>query len=254
MHKWKNCPWTTVMRNYNGRTSTCVEHIVPRVGAPSTSSTHTVLIPKSLETRGEVPYHSDLQSTELGLFDGHQDDETLGTVHYIGAPHPCKHYQAVDKLLKTWIPYRDDFLDAMLWHEGHGDALMTLGCPDCKTPGESSVYCCKECFFDKLVCKSGILTTSQQWSGQQFEPSVQSKVSTIHFYQALERETDNSGLMDIKSRYSSFLHMVCIWRHLKLLKQGGCGHDPLGAEGMRRGELALVCPACPIPSMNLPDR
>ncbi|KAF9505577.1 hypothetical protein BS47DRAFT_1269049, partial [Hydnum rufescens UP504] len=83
--------------------------------------------------------------------------------------------------------------------------------------------------------------------------SVQSKVSTIHFYQALEREMDNSGLMDIKSRYSSFLHMVCIWRHLKLLKWGGCGHNPLGAEGMRRGELALVCPACLIPSVNLPD-
>jgi hypothetical protein len=33
--------------------------------------------------------------------------------------------------------------------------------------------------------------------------SVQSKVSTIHFYQALERETNNTGLIDIKVSYLS---------------------------------------------------
>ncbi|KAF9503416.1 hypothetical protein BS47DRAFT_1309791, partial [Hydnum rufescens UP504] len=55
--------------------------------------------------------------------------------------------------LKTWIPYWDAFLDALLWCEGQGDGLQVLGCPACNIPGESSVYCCNECFFDELICK-----------------------------------------------------------------------------------------------------
>ncbi|KAF9505875.1 hypothetical protein BS47DRAFT_1306051, partial [Hydnum rufescens UP504] len=83
--------------------------------------------------------------------------------------------------------------------------------------------------------------------------SIQLKVSTIHFYQALEQETSNIGLVNIKSCYTAFLRMVRMWRHLKLLKQAGCGHDSSGAQGTKRGELAIMCPACPIPDINLPE-
>jgi len=47
--------------------------------------------------------------------------------------------------------------------------------------------------------------------------------------------------------------MVRIWRHLKLLKRGGRGHDPSGTQATSRGELAVVCPACQIPGVNLPE-
>ena len=44
-----------------------------------------------------------------------------------------------------------------------------------------------------------------------------------------------------------------IWRHLKMLKRGGRGQDPHGAEGTQEGELAVECPACPHPGRNLPE-
>jgi hypothetical protein len=43
------------------------------------------------------------------------------------------------------------------------------------------------------------------------------------------------------------------WRHLKLLKWGGRGHDPAGVAATRAGELALLCPSCPRPGINLPE-
>ncbi|KAJ6515178.1 hypothetical protein C8R47DRAFT_1173066 [Mycena vitilis] len=44
------------------------------------------------------------------------------------------------------------------------------------------------------------------------------------------------------------------WRHLVMLKRAGRGNDGdrLVAE-TRAGELAVVCPACPQPGVNLPD-
>lgn len=37
-----------------------------------------------------------------------------------------------------------------------------------------------------------------------------------------------------------------------MLKRGGRSYDPTGIEGTSPGELAVLCPACPIPSVNLP--
>lgn len=38
-----------------------------------------------------------------------------------------------------------------------------------------------------------------------------------------------------------------------MLKRGGRGHDPRGAEGTKSGELVVECPACPRPGINLPE-
>ena len=38
-----------------------------------------------------------------------------------------------------------------------------------------------------------------------------------------------------------------------MLKRTGKGHDLGGAVETRNGELAIECPACPIPGVNLPD-
>ena len=37
-----------------------------------------------------------------------------------------------------------------------------------------------------------------------------------------------------------------------MLKRGGRAYDQTGVDGMSPGELAVRCPACPIPSVNLP--
>ncbi|KAJ7810017.1 hypothetical protein B0H14DRAFT_3090851 [Mycena olivaceomarginata] len=63
--------------------------------------------------------------------------------------------------------------------------------------------------------------------------TLQGKVTTYDFYSGLEKLTDNSGL--------------------RKMKRGGCKNDGdrLVAE-TKPGELAVVCPACPQPRINLP--
>lgn len=49
------------------------------------------------------------------------------------------------------------------------------------------------------------------------------------------------------------MNMIRQWRHLKMLKRAGRGHDPAGAAATADGELAVRCPACPRPGVNLPS-
>lgn len=46
--------------------------------------------------------------------------------------------------------------------------------------------------------------------------------------------------------------MIREWRHLKMLKRAGRGHDPAGIDATQEGECAVLCPACPHPGKNLP--
>jgi len=55
-----------------------------------------------------------------------------------------------------------------------------------------------------------------------------------------------------QDRYSAFLRMMREWRHVRLLKRMGRGHSASGVRGTQEGELAVLCPACPIPNINLP--
>ena len=41
------------------------------------------------------------------------------------------------------------------------------------------------------------------------------------------------------------------WRHLKMLKRTGRGHDPNGIAATKAGECAVLCPACPQPGKNM---
>ncbi|KAJ7094134.1 hypothetical protein C8R44DRAFT_645647, partial [Mycena epipterygia] len=81
--------------------------------------------------------------------------------------------------------------------------------------------------------------------------SFKLKCSAYEFYNSLARETDNSGLLEVKDRYHEFLRMTRD-RHLQMLKRAGCGLDPEGVVGTKEGECTLLCPACPQPGKNLP--
>lgn len=72
-------------------------------------------------------------------------------------------------------------------------------------------------------------------------------------YRALERLTANSAVQPQKNRYRPLMRMMTQWRHLKMLKRGGRGHSATGAAGTADGELAVLCPSCPRPGVNLPD-
>jgi hypothetical protein len=102
--------------------------------------------------------------------------------------------------------------------------------------------------------------------------TLESKASAFEFINSLARETNNSGtkvvpvsicltfektqsltcLMSYQDRYPAFLRMMREWRHLKMLKRSGRGHDPAGVAATKEGECAVVCPACPQPDRNLP--
>ncbi|KIJ09682.1 hypothetical protein PAXINDRAFT_17231 [Paxillus involutus ATCC 200175] len=63
----------------------------------------------------------------------------------------------------------------------------------------------------------------------------------------------HSGLHEQKDRYESFMRMVREWRHLKMLKRSGHGHDSTGAAATTEGSCAVLYPACPQPGKNLPS-
>lgn len=81
--------------------------------------------------------------------------------------------------------------------------------------------------------------------------ALTTKSNTYDFYRALEKLTAHDGVKIIKSRYKALMRIVLQWRHLKLLKRGGRGNEPTGALGTQDGELAIMCPSCPRPDINL---
>ncbi len=83
--------------------------------------------------------------------------------------------------------------------------------------------------------------------------SLIGKVSTYDMYRSIERLTNNTGIQMPRSRYRPAMRCLVQWRHLKALKRGGRGHDATGAAGTSEGELAILCPSCPRPGVNLPN-
>ncbi|KAF8879935.1 hypothetical protein BD779DRAFT_1676149 [Infundibulicybe gibba] len=82
--------------------------------------------------------------------------------------------------------------------------------------------------------------------------SFMSKISGFEYYQALARITNNLGVVP-PDRYPAFLRMVREWRHIKLMKRMGRGHDTDGINGTPEGSCAVLCPMCPHPGKNLPE-
>ncbi|KAK7052719.1 hypothetical protein R3P38DRAFT_2502888 [Favolaschia claudopus] len=82
--------------------------------------------------------------------------------------------------------------------------------------------------------------------------TLQAKITAYDYYTVLERLTDNTGVKP-PDRYQIFLRVAREYRHLLMLKRAGRGHDPSGVWGTGAGELAVVCPVCPDPEVNLPE-
>ncbi|SJL16269.1 uncharacterized protein ARMOST_19789 [Armillaria ostoyae] len=83
--------------------------------------------------------------------------------------------------------------------------------------------------------------------------SLCSKLSVYDFYRTLEKLTSNTGMGVPKSCIKALMRMMLQWRFLKLLKRGGRGHVTDGIAGTKPGELAVLCPSCPRPGINLPE-
>jgi hypothetical protein len=79
----------------------------------------------------------------------------------------------------------------------------------------------------------------------------QAKTTMYDFYAMLEKLTHNAGVKP-PNRYRVWLRMCREYRHLLMLKRAGRGHAVTGVEGTQKGELAVLCPCCPDPAVNLP--
>ena len=47
--------------------------------------------------------------------------------------------------------------------------------------------------------------------------------------------------------------MIREYRHTKMGKRAGRGHDPAGIDGTHQGSLTVPCRVCPLPDVNLPN-
>jgi hypothetical protein len=86
------------------------------------------------------------------------------------------------------------------------------------------------------------------------QDTVQSKMTMYDSYAVLEKLTDN---VDIKppDRSHEWIRMCREFRHLLMLLRGGRAeaYSDSGVDGTKLGELAIDCPACPRPGVNLPE-
>ncbi|KAG1847220.1 hypothetical protein F4604DRAFT_1594685 [Suillus subluteus] len=80
--------------------------------------------------------------------------------------------------------------------------------------------------------------------------TLECKTSAMSFYQKLRRFTNNAFPDKIPDRYRELMRVSHIWRDLVNRKRFGFGHDTERSPGP--GDLALYCPACPQPGINLP--
>ncbi|KAI6111661.1 hypothetical protein EDD16DRAFT_1485659 [Pisolithus croceorrhizus] len=80
--------------------------------------------------------------------------------------------------------------------------------------------------------------------------ALECKTSAMSFYQKLKRFTNNAFPERVPDRYRELMRVSQLWRDLKHRKWFGFGHDAGKDPG--DGGLALFCPACPHPGLNLP--
>ncbi|KAI6110329.1 hypothetical protein EV401DRAFT_1869650, partial [Pisolithus croceorrhizus] len=80
--------------------------------------------------------------------------------------------------------------------------------------------------------------------------ALECKTSAMSFYQKLKRFTNNAFPERVPVEYRELMRVSQLWRDLKHRKWFGFGHDAGKDPG--DGGLALFCPACPQPGLNLP--
>ncbi|KAG1828201.1 hypothetical protein EV424DRAFT_1344918 [Suillus variegatus] len=81
--------------------------------------------------------------------------------------------------------------------------------------------------------------------------ALECKTSAMSFYQKLRRFTNNAFPHTIPDRYRELMRVSRIWRDLVNRIRFGFAHESDRSPGP--GDLALYCPACPQPGINLPS-
>src|SRR5271168_4065029 len=83
--------------------------------------------------------------------------------------------------------------------------------------------------------------------------NLELKASAYQFYQLIRRLTMTMAPGEVLDLYRKFRRMARIWRWMKKLKWAGYAGGPNKVKDVGAGELAIFCPACPQPGINIPD-
>ena len=83
--------------------------------------------------------------------------------------------------------------------------------------------------------------------------NLELKASAYQFYQLLRRQTLPMAPGDVDDLYREFRRMSRIWRWMKKLKWAGYAGGNKSVREVKPGELAIFCPACPQPGINIPE-
>ena len=82
--------------------------------------------------------------------------------------------------------------------------------------------------------------------------NLELKASAYSFYHLFRRLTMPMAPAEVANLYNEFRRMTRLWRWMKKLKWAGYGHNGKSTTDIKAGELAIFCPACPQPGVNLP--
>lgn len=82
--------------------------------------------------------------------------------------------------------------------------------------------------------------------------NLETKASAAKYYEKLKRLTSNAFPQTVPDRYRELMRVSRQWRDLKVRQRAGEPFSPSDAE--TPGSLALFCPACPQPGVNLPEQ
>ena len=82
--------------------------------------------------------------------------------------------------------------------------------------------------------------------------NLETKATPQRYLAKLQRLTTNLFPDALPDRYRELLRVIRQWRNLKQWKNAGMGYSTTSSE-ILPGGLALFCPACPQPGINLPD-
>jgi hypothetical protein len=83
--------------------------------------------------------------------------------------------------------------------------------------------------------------------------NLELKASAYQFNQLLRRLTRPMAPGEVPNLYREFRRMTRIWRWMKKLKWAGYAGSSKKVKDVGPGELAIFCPACPQPGINIPD-
>jgi hypothetical protein len=83
--------------------------------------------------------------------------------------------------------------------------------------------------------------------------NLELKASAYQFYQLLRRLTNPIAPGEVINLYREFRRMSRLWRWMKKLKWAGYAGTQKNIKEVGSGELAIYCPACPQPGINIPN-